>query len=78
MLDASLDYIQTIRDRPVWRPIPEDVRAILEDASLPEGSRSLIDVCHDVLTYILPYPRGNTHPRYWGWVKNEGTVGGVL
>lgn len=78
MLDVSLDYIRTIRDRPVWRPIPEDVRAKLEDAPLPEQSRSLADVCHDAFTYILPYPRGNTHPRYWGWVKNEGTVGGVL
>ena len=78
MLNASLDYIQTIRDRRVWQPIPEHVRAILEDASLPERNRSLADVCYDVLTYILPYPRGNTHPRYWGWVKNEGTVGGVL
>lgn len=78
MLDVSLDYIRTIRDRPVWRPIPDDVRIKLEDAPLPEQSRPLADVCHDALTYILPYPRGNTHPRYWGWVKNEGTVGGVL
>lgn len=78
MLDASLNYIQTIRDRPIWQPIPKDVRAILEDEPLPEEGRLLTDVCHDVSTYILPYPRGNTHPRFWAWVKNEGTVGGVL
>lgn len=78
MLDASLHYIRTIRDRPVWRPIPEDVRAKLEDAPFPQQRRSLTDVCQDVLAYVLPYPRGNLHPRFWGWVKNEGTVGGVL
>ncbi|CAF1208461.1 unnamed protein product [Adineta ricciae] len=57
MLDASLNFIQTIRDRPVWRPVPEDVRTILEDAPVPERSRSLADVCNDILTYVLPYPR---------------------
>ena len=27
MLDDMIDYIATIRERPVWRPIPDEVRA---------------------------------------------------
>ncbi|CAF1053372.1 unnamed protein product [Didymodactylos carnosus] len=78
MLDASLDHIQSIRDRPVWRPIPDDVRAALENEPLPEQGRSLSDVCRDVSTYVIPYASTNIHPRFFGWVMGAGTVGGVL
>jgi hypothetical protein len=27
MVDDMMDYLQTIRDRPVWQPIPPEVRA---------------------------------------------------
>lgn len=27
MLDDMLDYIQNIRERPVWQPMPDDVRS---------------------------------------------------
>jgi hypothetical protein len=59
MLDLSLDHIQYVRDRPIWRPIPDDIRAALEDEPLPEQGQPLSDVCCDVLNYVLPYPRGN-------------------
>jgi len=26
MLDDILDYVENIRDRPVWQPIPDDAR----------------------------------------------------
>jgi aromatic-L-amino-acid decarboxylase len=78
MLDSSLDYIQYVRDRPVWRAIPTDVRAALEEEPLPEHGQSLSAVCHDALNYVIPYARGNAHPRYWGWVSGEGTLGGII
>ena len=27
MLDDILDYVENIRERPVWQPIPDDVRS---------------------------------------------------
>jgi glutamate/tyrosine decarboxylase-like PLP-dependent enzyme len=27
---------------------------------------------------VLPYPVGNTHPRFWGWVLGTGTASGAL
>lgn len=77
-LDLSLDYIQSIRDRPVYKSIPDDVYAALRDELLPEQGKSLADVCHDVFTYVVPYTFGNAHPRFLGWVGGEGTLGGVL
>ncbi len=34
MLDDMIDYIEHIRERPVWQPIPQDARARF-DVSLP-------------------------------------------
>lgn len=78
MLDSSLDYIQSVRDRPVWRPVPNDIRAIIDSEPLPEHGQSLLNVCHDVLDYVMPYSYGNRHPRFWGWVFGAGTLGGAL
>jgi glutamate/tyrosine decarboxylase-like PLP-dependent enzyme len=77
-LNLSLDYIQYVRDRPVWQPLPNNVRAEIEDEPLPEQGQSLSSVCDDVFRWVVPYARGNIHPRFWGWVSGEGTLGGVL
>ena len=38
MLDDMLDYLQTLRDRPVWRPMPDEVSRVF-DAPMPhEGT----------------------------------------
>ena len=78
MLDHSLDLIQHVRERPVWRPIPQDVSQTLQCEPLPEHPSSLSKVCDDALAHVVPYSLGNTHPRFWGWVLGEGTLGGVL
>ena len=78
VLDSSLDYFQSIRDRPVWQPVPVEVRDMIEREPLPEQGQSLVKVCHDTFTSIMPYSMGGTHPRFWGWVTGEGTFGGML
>ncbi|CAF1285633.1 unnamed protein product [Adineta ricciae] len=77
-LDATLNCIQTRRDKPVWQPIPDDIRSVINDESLPKHGLTLAKVCDDVCNYVLPYARGNTHPRFWGWAMGEGTLGGIL
>jgi aromatic-L-amino-acid/L-tryptophan decarboxylase len=32
----------------------------------------------DFLTHVLPYPMGNIHPRFWGWVIGGGSPLGML
>ena len=38
MLDDMLDYLEHIRDRPTWRPMPDNVRAHFH-AALPQRAR---------------------------------------
>ncbi len=77
MLDEMLDYIQHIRARPVWQPIPDDVRARFR-APLPTGEMQLSDVYKDFKQHILPYATGNVHPGFMGWVHGGGSVAGML
>ncbi|HEY1473046.1 MAG TPA: aminotransferase class V-fold PLP-dependent enzyme [Pseudolabrys sp.] len=77
MLDDILDYIETIRERPVWQPIPDKVRARLR-AALPSAPSDLAAVHDEFMRDILPYATGNTHPGFMGWVHGGGNVPGML
>ena len=77
MLDDTFDYLATVRERPVWQPLPADVRNRLEEPVPYEGADPAT-VYEMFRRDIQPYPTGNTHPRYWGWVKGNGTPLGVL
>jgi len=78
MLDSSIEFIQSRRNQPVWQPIPIEVRSALENESFPEQGQALSDIYHDIFSHVVPYTRGNTHPRFWGWAMGEGTLGGIL
>ncbi|HUE04721.1 MAG TPA: pyridoxal-dependent decarboxylase [Bryobacteraceae bacterium] len=77
MLDDILDYVENIRDRPVWQPIPDDARRRFRGA-LPEAPSDLAAVHREFMQYILPYATGNVHPGFMGWVHGGGTPVGLL
>jgi len=77
MVDEMLDYLRTVRERPVWRPVPREVRARLS-GSAPRSPAAAADVYEEFKRDVLPYPTGNIHPRFWGWVIGTGTPVGML
>lgn len=77
MLDDILDYQEKIRQRPVWQPIPEEVRAGFHQA-LPREAMDLSAVHASFMQNILPYAVGNAHPGFMGWVHGGGTPVGML
>ncbi len=77
MLDDIVDYIQNIRQRPVWQPIPEIVRNRFQ-AAIPAGPSSLAEVHREFMDSILPFAAGNVHPGFMGWVNGGGTPAGML
>jgi aromatic-L-amino-acid decarboxylase len=77
MLDDILDYVEHIRERPVWQPIPEDVRIHFGSAA-PTNPTDLATVHDEFMRYILPFATGNTHPGFMGWVHGGGNVPGML
>ncbi|MGA2115590.1 MAG: pyridoxal-dependent decarboxylase [Bryobacteraceae bacterium] len=77
MLDDILDYLEDIRDRPVWRPIPAAVRERFR-GELPAEPSELAAVHEEFMRYVLPYAAGNVHPGFLGWVHGAGTPVGVV
>jgi glutamate/tyrosine decarboxylase-like PLP-dependent enzyme len=77
MVDDAVDYLRDVRDRPVWQPVPSEVRARLSGPPPREG-QPLEQVYADFRRDVLPYPVGNIHPRFWGWVNGTGTPDAAL
>ena len=77
MLDDILDYVENIRERPVWQPIPDEVRSRFR-SELPEAPSDLAAVHQEFMRDILPFNTGNVHPGFMGWVHGGGTPVGML
>jgi glutamate/tyrosine decarboxylase-like PLP-dependent enzyme len=77
MLDDMLGYVEEIRERPVWQPIPAEVRARFRSA-VPRVGEELAEVHAEFLENVLPYAQGNVHPGFMGWVNGGGTPVGMV
>ncbi|HEY7770770.1 pyridoxal phosphate-dependent decarboxylase family protein [Longimicrobium sp.] len=72
MVDDTVEHLSTLRGRTPWQAMPESVRAGF-DEPLPHGGEGCQAVYDQFRERILPYPSGNLHPRFWGWVHGTGT-----
>lgn len=77
MLDDMVDYLETLRTRPVWQPIPTNLRETFR-TPLPNAPTALDQVHARFLEEVLPYAAGNAHPGFFGWVNGGGTPVGML
>jgi glutamate/tyrosine decarboxylase-like PLP-dependent enzyme len=77
MVDDAITYLETVGERPVWQPIPDEIAARL-DVPAPHEPMGADAVYREFVETILPYPMGNIHPRFWGWYMGAGTVFGAL
>jgi aromatic-L-amino-acid/L-tryptophan decarboxylase len=77
MLDDMIDYIANIRERAVWQPIPDSVRAQFREG-VPLLPTDLGMVHAEFMQNILPFAAGNVHPGFMGWVHGGGTPVGMV
>ncbi|MGA2814540.1 MAG: pyridoxal-dependent decarboxylase, partial [Candidatus Acidiferrum sp.] len=78
MLEDILGYLENIRERPVWQPLPDQVRSKIRCDEFPRAPNDLATVHSEFLRQILPYAAGNVHPGFMGWVHGGGTPVGML
>jgi aromatic-L-amino-acid/L-tryptophan decarboxylase len=76
-LDDCIDFIASVRERPVWQPVPGEVLTSLR-AAVPNQPTALPTLVAEVRDKIMPYATGNVHPRFFGWVHGAGTAPGIL
>ncbi len=77
MVDDAIDYVAGVRDRPIWQPMPDNVRDYF-DTPLPKDPQPLDRVYRELSENLMPYPMGNIHPRFWGWYMGAGNFTGAL
>jgi aromatic-L-amino-acid/L-tryptophan decarboxylase len=78
VIDEVAEYLSTVRERPVWNPMPGSVRETIRALELPEQGYSFENTLAFFREMILPYPQGNGHPGFAGWINSAPAHAGVL
>lgn len=79
VVDLIADHLTSLPARPVFQPFPPDLAArYLDGAPLPEAGQSLDEILETFAREIEPFPFGNGHPRFFGWVNSPPAVAGIF
>jgi aromatic-L-amino-acid/L-tryptophan decarboxylase len=76
-VDQAIDHLRDIRQQPVWRATPDEVKQRLASA-VPRKPEALDELLAVFARDILPFGTGNIHPRFFGWVHGSGNLAGTL
>jgi aromatic-L-amino-acid decarboxylase len=78
VVDLIAEHLTTLPDRPVFRPFPQDLAASFLDSPAPDAGQTPDEILAAFKSEIEPYPFGNGHPRFYGWVNSPPTVMGIF
>jgi aromatic-L-amino-acid/L-tryptophan decarboxylase len=77
-VELAADYLETLPDKPVYRPMTPSERHLLLHQALPEFGRSPEALFDFFEQHILPHAMGNQHPRFAAWVNPAAAPIGML
>ncbi|HEY3246517.1 MAG TPA: aminotransferase class V-fold PLP-dependent enzyme [Phycisphaerae bacterium] len=56
-------------DGPVFHPAPPELSESIETSVWPDEPQPAVQLLDEITRLIWPYPMGNNHPRFFGWVN---------
>jgi aromatic-L-amino-acid/L-tryptophan decarboxylase len=74
--DAVASHRERLLERPVFGKVGSG--AALFDEPVPEEGRSFEEVLAFVREHVLPYPMGNSHPRFYGFINATADPVGTM
>jgi aromatic-L-amino-acid/L-tryptophan decarboxylase len=77
LVDGVADYLAELPSRPVWQPVPAELREQLLEMPLPEEGASLDELREFTLNDVIPHAMGNGHPAFFGWVNPPPAPAGI-
>jgi hypothetical protein len=77
LVDGVAGYLAELPSRPVWQPLPAELRQRLLEMPLPEEGMSLHTLGETALRDVLPHAMGNGHPAFFGWVNPPPAPAGI-
>jgi len=77
IIDDMVDYLKDIGNKPVWTPIPQQVKDEFKKP-IPQQPADIFEVYEEFKQNIFPYHGGNIHPKFFAWVQGTGTPLGAF
>jgi hypothetical protein len=77
-VDIAADYLGSIEKRLVFKPMQPSDRQSLLEAQMPDSGISAEGILDQFKSRIMPYPMGNGHPRFFGWVNSPPAPMGII
>jgi aromatic-L-amino-acid/L-tryptophan decarboxylase len=77
IVDDAIEFLKGVRERPVWRDMPREVRAFFAEPA-PRTPAPIADIYREVNANVMAYPMGNIHPRFWAWYMGSSNYVGAL
>ena len=78
LVDAVADDLAALPGRPVWQPLPDQLRAQLLSLPLPDSPTELDALVATMAREVMPHAMGNGHPAFFGWINPPPSLAGVL
>ena len=78
VVDLIAKHLTEIDDEPAFAPVPREVAERTLSTPAPADAQSADDILREFSETIEPYPFGNGHPRFWGWINSPPAVMGVF
>ncbi|MFL5539348.1 MAG: pyridoxal phosphate-dependent decarboxylase family protein [Longimicrobiaceae bacterium] len=72
------EYLAALPDGPVFRPVPADAAAAMRAEPAPRAGVPMDALLDEFERAIAPYPFGNGHPRWFGWVNSPPAPAAVF
>jgi glutamate/tyrosine decarboxylase-like PLP-dependent enzyme len=78
VVDLIADHLTSLDNEPAFTPVPPDIIERFRSSPAPVRGASPDEVLREFSETVEPYPFGNGHPRFWGWVNSPPAVMGVF
>lgn len=76
--DLISDHMSAVPSGRVFTPVPPELADGILNVPLPTSGESVDEVLDAFARDISPYPFGNGHPRFYGWVNSPPAAIGVF
>jgi glutamate/tyrosine decarboxylase-like PLP-dependent enzyme len=78
VVDLIADHLTTLPGEPAFQPFPSHLAERLDATPPPADGVDPDEILRTFAETIEPYPFGNGHPRFWGWVNSPPAVMGIF
>jgi glutamate/tyrosine decarboxylase-like PLP-dependent enzyme len=78
VVDLIAEHLAALPDEPVFRPVPRDLQEQFLSSTPPAQGAAPDDILREFRETVEPFPFGNGHPRFWGWVNSPPAVMGIF